>query len=225
MSRDRSTWHKVKPNDPNKKESFVDGQCSICGNVKLYYNKTQKAFKCSVAQIRKDRKSEGKAWADQHRISGIDRTKKEKQFGLCSICGPMMMWYSSGSWNCSEKQNRYYEKYALHKQYKWNSRIKKMFKLTPEELIKLFNEQDGKCSICYSEISLDLGSKNKAHIDHDHSCCTGTFVKDKKTYNQEVCGKCNRGLLCKKCNFGLGHFKDDINILENAIKYLNKYSS
>ena len=30
-----------------------------------------------------------------------------------------------------------------------------------------------------------------------------------------------RGLLCDRCNHGLGHFKDDINLLIKAIEYLN----
>ena len=31
-----------------------------------------------------------------------------------------------------------------------------------------------------------------------------------------------RGLLCHNCNMLLGHSKDNINTLENAIMYLNK---
>lgn len=41
-------------------------------------------------------------------------------------------------------------------------------------------------------------------VDHDH--VTGTI----------------RGLLCSKCNTLLGMAKDNIAILENAIKYLKK---
>ena len=29
-----------------------------------------------------------------------------------------------------------------------------------------------------------------------------------------------RGLLCRNCNLAIGMFKDDIDILNNAIKYL-----
>lgn len=51
------------------------------------------------------------------------------------------------------------------------------------------------CSIC---------SKNsELVIDHCHG--TGRI----------------RGLLCNKCNQGLGSFNDDPNIMKNAIKYLN----
>ena len=31
-----------------------------------------------------------------------------------------------------------------------------------------------------------------------------------------------RGLLCRSCNLALGMFKDDVNILNNAIQYLNE---
>ena len=54
------------------------------------------------------------------------------------------------------------------------------------------------CDICGTPPS------NKRHsIDHCHS--TGVI----------------RGLLCDACNTGLGKFKDNTNLLQKAIKYLN----
>ncbi len=52
-----------------------------------------------------------------------------------------------------------------------------------------------KCEIC--------GSNVKLVIDHDHE--TNTM----------------RGVLCNGCNTGLGFFKDDVDSLRQAVKYLN----
>ena len=66
----------------------------------------------------------------------------------------------------------------------------------------LIQNHDGKCDICRSNTS---GYKKKSfNIDHDHK--TG-----------EV-----RGLLCHKCNLGLGNFNDNIELLNKAIAYLKK---
>lgn len=63
-------------------------------------------------------------------------------------------------------------------------------------------EQNNCCAICGKHES--NFSKNLA-VDHNHK--TGKV----------------RGLLCKNCNIGIGHFKDDISLINNAIEYLNKY--
>lgn len=57
------------------------------------------------------------------------------------------------------------------------------------------------CSICNT-----LLSKSEKYIDHCH-------------LTQKV-----RGVLCNKCNTGLGMFKDSILLLQNAIQYLNDHS-
>lgn len=56
--------------------------------------------------------------------------------------------------------------------------------------------QHGRCAICRKS------SKRRLHMDHDH-----------KT-------KLVRGLLCGKCNKGLGLFNDTIDLLNRAIQYL-----
>jgi hypothetical protein len=70
----------------------------------------------------------------------------------------------------------------------------------------MLERQGGVCAIC----GLPCKSGKRLSIDHDHSCCPG----------KGSCGKCVRGLLCMNCNNGLGHFKDDPELLGTAIAYL-----
>lgn len=49
-------------------------------------------------------------------------------------------------------------------------------------------------------------------------------------YNQFIVDHCHitnviRGILCNSCNAALGNFKDDVDILNNVIKYINHYSN
>lgn len=73
---------------------------------------------------------------------------------------------------------------------------------TQEEYEAKLEEQDYRCAICGSDKHNGIGWC----ADHCHS--TGT----------------KRGVLCYKCNVGLGYFKDNIKSLENAVMYLNKYN-
>jgi hypothetical protein len=70
-----------------------------------------------------------------------------------------------------------------------------LYGLTVEEFNELLKLQDKKCAICYKKVPLD--------VDHCH---------DKNRV---------RGLLCQKCNKGIGLLNDDIQILKNAISYLS----
>ncbi len=89
------------------------------------------------------------------------------------------------------------EKMALMKK---KSVLKHQYGLTLEEYQTLLENQDNKCAIC---------SRNsvKLCVDHDH--------KTGKT----------RGLLCHACNRAIGLLKENIDILENAIKYVNKHKT
>jgi hypothetical protein len=70
--------------------------------------------------------------------------------------------------------------------------------------------QGGKCLIC--ETTEPKGTADGWAVDHDHNCCKGN----------KSCGECVRGILCQTCNTGLGHFKDNLEFLENAQHYLLK---
>lgn len=63
-------------------------------------------------------------------------------------------------------------------------------------------EQDGCCPICGMKLEMRGLTFAVASADHNHE--TGT----------------PRGILCKRCNFLLGHAKDNIGTLQKAIAYL-----
>ena len=91
------------------------------------------------------------------------------------------------------------EQSARHKR---NSHLLKRFGITLKEAEELLARQDGVCAICHLPITDQRGYA--AHIDHDHE--SGAV----------------RGILCLRCNVGLGSFKDDISRLEAAIEYLRR---
>lgn len=79
------------------------------------------------------------------------------------------------------------------------------FGLTVDQLAALLAGDE--CAIC----GTTEPGKHGWHIDHDHRCCPA---------NGSSCGKCIRGILCHKCNVGLGHFNDDPSRLAAAIDYV-----
>lgn len=85
--------------------------------------------------------------------------------------------------------------------------IKNTYKVSRDEAEKLYNTSN--CDICNTKLTSRLDNKihsSNRHIDHCHN--TG-----------EV-----RGVLCAGCNLAIGHAKEDINTLNNMIKYLtNKF--
>lgn len=80
--------------------------------------------------------------------------------------------------------------------------------ITIEEFDLLLEAQDWKCAICSTtepECNLQF------QVDHNHDCCPGN----------KTCGECIRGLLCCRCNQGLGSFHDNVDLLLKAVDYLN----
>lgn len=67
------------------------------------------------------------------------------------------------------------------------------------------------CAICGS---MEPGGRGRFHVDHDHGCCPG---------KSNSCGKCIRGVLCHKCNTGLGSFNDSHALLRLAAYYVEGF--
>ncbi len=84
--------------------------------------------------------------------------------------------------------------------YHLTRRLKSAYGMTLDEYEVLVRIQGGRCAICGQP---NQGGRRLV-VDHDH-------VKGNR-----------RGLLCGKCNFGLGQFNDSIELLAKAIAYLGR---
>ena len=87
--------------------------------------------------------------------------------------------------------------------------LKKLYKMTLEQWHQIWDNQDGKCALCYQPFDQAI-KELEAHVDHDHSCCKV----------RPTCGQCTRGLLCTNCNHGIGKLQDDPEILMRAARYV-----
>lgn len=82
--------------------------------------------------------------------------------------------------------------------------LKWKYGISIQEFDQLLESQQYKCAIC--------------SISH-HDVTYGLYV--------DHCHKSNeiRGLLCSRCNMGLGLFREQADFLNGAINYLNKYGT
>ena len=80
--------------------------------------------------------------------------------------------------------------------------LKRRYGITVQEYENILKMQNYGCAICGTT---ECSSGRNFAVDHCHE--TGKV----------------RGLLCAACNTSLGKFKDSVYILQNAIRYLEKY--
>jgi len=108
---------------------------------------------------------------------------------------------------CKDCQSTYTKKYRERNKDKVkDSQLMSVYGITLAERDSMFEEQDGECAICKREMVRDRGpAENHCCIDHDHDS-----------------GKV-RGLLCLKCNTGIGMLKDNPKVLRAAADYLEEH--
>lgn len=103
---------------------------------------------------------------------------------------------------CSKQsQQEKYKKYGRSKILR-NNEYQKKYNITTEKYEEMLKNQNFCCAICNKK-----PNKKLLCVDHNHS-----------TNNV-------RGLLCDKCNRGIGLLQDNVNVLANAIKYLLQHTS
>lgn len=88
-----------------------------------------------------------------------------------------------------------------HREYNRMRQITVKYGLTPQQYSTM---KEKGCEIC--------GSFEGLAVDHDHSCCSGL----------QTCGKCVRGLLCRRHNWAAGNLNDSSDEARKLAVYLDK---
>lgn len=105
------------------------------------------------------------------------------------------------------------------------------------------NQYLGKCNLCQKKYLRDRYKNNiggtkdygllfRYGIDYNqyeelkikqNNLCLICKIKTELCVDHCHKSKEIRGLLCKSCNMGIGHFKDNVDFLQNAVYYLNNW--
>ena len=169
------------------------------GSIELKENEkqTKRCAKC------KEDKSTHQFWSN--------RRTKDGYYSWCKTCSTQDRkdWHANRSSEQKEKMNArrraYLSKNEDHrrkitKKYIFKYDLKKKYNLSVEQYEQMCKDHNHVCAICNKP---EPRKNGRLCVDHNH--------KTDKV----------RGLLCSKCNAGLGLFKDNPKLLLKAIEYLN----
>lgn len=95
-----------------------------------------------------------------------------------------------------------------HAERRRASKYRQRFRKSLAEVEAIFAEADYSCEACGTH--RDDTHNGTLVLDHNHACCSGEYT----------CGKCIRGVLCTKCNLGLGALEDSIEKLRRLLTYM-----
>jgi hypothetical protein len=181
-------------------------RCSTCKQVKSLSEFSKGCYKCKpcaaryMAAWKKSRKPAEATTSGSKRCAKCSLEKPVTEFrkdraatdGRCYYCKPCHT-QSTAAWFKAMNPIRA-RSYGLKK-----------YGITEEEYQAMLKAQDGRCAICgmaESVISHHTKRIKRFAIDHDHA--TGRV----------------RGLLCNRCNVGIGMLRHDPELLKAAIAYV-----
>lgn len=124
----------------------------------------------------------------------------------CRSCGSnrgLEKFYRRGSYlfldckACCARKSRNKRSDAAFRRREKSAGFKYRYGITIEDAEALLHQQGGGCGICRDAVTLETG-----HVDHCHR--TGQV----------------RGVLCRRCNVGLGQFLDNPFLMDAGASYL-----
>lgn len=139
-------------------------------------------------------------------------TELERKCNKCNTIKPVSDFYKdrpngSKRYECKQCHLSYYkERWAsadkTYRKDRFKSHRKNLlgkYNLSPDDYAKLVENQGGCCAVC------DVKPDELLFVDHCHE--SGLV----------------RGLLCRRCNMGLGMLGDDLSGIERAYQYMRKH--
>ena len=143
-----------------------------------------------------------KSCSETKPFDNFSRCSRQGYQSKCKSC--KSAYYKENKKEIAKKRREYYLKEKDTPEYKARIRdthLKYTYGISLNCYTDMLTEQGGSCKICLSTETKN-SSTDMFAVDHCHD--TGQV----------------RGLLCDKCNRGLGFLEDNIGTLKNAIKYL-----
>jgi hypothetical protein len=128
---------------------------------------------------------------------GSDKSSKDGKNHRCKPCYNTYMLNAHHTTRRDANNARARKWHHSHKTKAKDTALRRKFSIGIDEYNKLAAEQNNLCAICKNPNTLRM-----LVVDHNHAT-------DKI-----------RGLLCDHCNKGLGFFKDNTDLLTEAINYI-----
>lgn len=180
--------------------------CEVCGSVFQPYRNHQTACSrsCQAKAPKKDY-----PWLKEREVtckycSEVFTVKTNSgKHAYCPHCKPLAVQHSKARKNTARSVAA--NPHAKAKNMRTNL---SRYGLTPEGLAAMQAAQGNRCAICGDPPDPNgVRAASRLHVDH----CHGT--------NR------NRGLLCIRCNTGIGHFREDPALFLAAVEYLKVHAN
>jgi|SRR5688572_16673461 len=123
----------------------------------------------------------------------LDNSRTSGRKSQCKTCTSERV----KKWRLANLEERREAERKHKRKYNQGTLLEHKYNITWEDYQQMLQNQGGVCKICK-----DPPSQRRLAVDHNH-------------HTGEV-----RGLLCGRCNTALGSFKDNIELLKQALIYL-----
>ena len=190
-----SEEHKKKLSDSHKGIKFSEEHKRKLRVAKIGYIPWNKGKVGILSEESRKRMSN----AQKGHVCSEETRKKLSESGKGKHSGEKAANWKGGVATGAVNLKKYQKNWNLnHRAENRNKNLLKKYGMTSSQYNEIFEKQSGLCLICKKR------SKQTLAVDHNHN--TGKI----------------RGLLCVRCNQGLGHFYDSQELLSEAINYLGQ---